>query len=237
MHHPPRLLPLGDAAWTLEFGDAIDPSIHAQVLGFSARLRLEKTTPTTDDSPLKKVLGWVPTFRSVTVYFNPLVTDAKALGLVLLQLASNGETQQVVGKKHTIPICFDAAFAPDLTDVAAWAQCSEAEVVALLTGTEMAVYMLGFLPGFAYMGGLPERLHVPRLAQPRTAVPAQSLAIAAGMCAVYPWQSPGGWRLVGRTPLSLFNSQSTPVTALLAPGDRVQWQAISRSEFVAMEQA
>ena len=101
-------------------------------------------------------------------------------------------------------------------------------MIALLTATEFSVYMLGFLPGFPYLGGLPAVLEMPRLATPRSRVPAGSVAIAGRMCAVYPWHSPGGWRLVGRTGARLFDATQAARPALLAPGDRVRWQAVAR---------
>ena len=96
--------------------------------------------------------------------------------------------------------------------------------------------MIGFMPGFPYMGGLPAELEMPRLSSPRQAVPARSLAVAGPMCAVYPWESPGGWHLLGRTPVPMF-SAADPAPSLLASGDRVQWQAIDRPSFLAMEAA
>ena len=111
------------------------------------------------------------------------------------------------------------------------------QVIEVLCGATFQVYMIGFMPGFPYMGGLPAALEMPRLSSPRKAVPARSLAIAGAMCAVYPWESPGGWRLLGRTPLPFFSAQERAAPALLAAGDRVRWQAITRAEFDVLEAA
>ena len=133
-------------------------------------------------------------------------------------------------------MCFDAEFAPDLDELAKARDLSHEQVVALMTGTAFRVYMLGFQPGFPYMGGLPAALERPRRATPRTDVPERSVAVAGRMCAVYPWRSPGGWHLIGRTPLALFNAaRSDP--AWLHPGDEVHWVAIGRARFDELERA
>ena len=217
----PRLLPLGDAAFTVEFGDTIAPDIHGRVLGFAGALAaLAERHP--------GIVEWVPTFRSVTVHFDPERVDGGLLGAELLALAGEGRCATVGGRLWTLPVCFDADFAPDLADVARACGMAREAVVDVLTATEFTVYMLGFLPGFPYLGGLPAALELPRLATPRLRVPAGSVAIAGRMCAVYPWDSPGGWRLVGRTGTRLFDPANAARPALLAPGDRVRWQAVGR---------
>ena len=110
-------------------------------------------------------------------------------------------------------------------------------VIALMTEATFQVYMIGFMPGYPYMGGLPAALEMPRLASPRKAVPARSLAVAGSMCAVYPWESPGGWRLLGRTPIPMFSAQEVDAPSLLASGDRVRWQSIDRAAYAEMENA
>lgn len=129
-----------------------------------------------------------------------------------------------------IPVLYGGAGGPDLADVAAHAGLGEREAAALHASTRYHVYMLGFLPGFAYLGDCPQRLHLPRLAQPRTRVPPGSLAIAEEMTAVYPSPSPGGWRLIGQTPVRFFDATATP-PSLFAPGDAVQFEAVSPAEF------
>ena len=211
----PRLLALGDAAFTVEFGDGIAPETHARVLGFAAAL-----DTLVADGRLPGVIERVPTFRSVTVHFDPDRADSGVPG--------EGRRAATSGRLWTLPVCFDDDLAPDLADVAARAGLTREAVIALLTATEFSVYMLGFLPGFPYLGGLPAVLEMPRLATPRSRVPAGSVAIAGRMCAVYPWHSPGGWRLVGRTGARLFDTTQAARPALLAPGDRVRWQAVAR---------
>lgn len=223
---PPRLLALGDSAWTLEFGHAIDPQIHARVMGLSQRLAQERTSA----HGLPGVTDVVPTFRSLTVHFCPWTTDADALGRRLLELAAEDRRVEVQGRRWRLPVCFDDAFAPDLPRVAEVSGLDPLAVIERLLTATCRVYLIGFQPGFPYMGGLPPELAVPRLASPRHKVPAQSVAIAGAMCAVYPWESPGGWNLLGRTPVVLFDPRQDAQPAMLAAGDEVRWVAVDRAE-------
>jgi KipI family sensor histidine kinase inhibitor len=228
----PRLLPLGDAAWTVEFGKRIDPALHGQVLGLLEaveRLRQEET--------FTGIVDLVPTFRSLTVCYDPRRCDGERLGQALLVLAQTTEAVRRDGRHWRLPVCFDDDFAPDLKDLAQTKGLSREAVIERLLDTAFRVYMIGFMPGFPYMGGLPEALEMPRLSSPRKSVPARSLAVAGAMCAVYPWESPGGWRLLGRTPIPLFSARDEVSPSLLASGDRVSWRAIERDEFTALEAA
>lgn len=227
----PRLLPVGDAAWTVEFGNAVDPAIHGRVLGFCSLL-----DTLAGDDRLAGVVEWVPAFRSVTVHFDPLAADALAVRAVLADLAGKGGSLSAAGCRWHIPVCFDADCAPDLTAVAAEKGLAPEAVVRLLTDSVLTVYMLGFLPGFPYLGGVPAALDMPRLATPRKVVPARSIAVAGRMCAAYPWESPGGWRLLGRTPIRLFDPANGRRPALLSPGDEVVWEPVDRATYDRLEQ-
>jgi inhibitor of KinA len=227
-----RLLPLGDAAWTVEFGETIDPALHARVLGLAAALESQRAEGGADYSAMVDV---VPTFRSLTVHYNPLAVDGERLGEALLHLAERAGSASSAGRNWRIPVCFDDEFAPDLNDLAQTKGMSREAVISLMCESTFQVYMIGFMPGFPYMGGLPAVLEMPRLASPRKAVPARSLAVAGAMCAVYPWESPGGWRLLGRTPVPMFSASESDSPSLLASGDRVRWQAVDRSLFLQME--
>jgi len=222
----PRLLSLGDAAWTLEFGATVAPALTERVLGLCDALDALHAS-----GELDGVVEWVPTFRSVTVHFDPLRADAVPLGRRLLDLARSSGSRGARGRRWRLPVCFALDCAPDLAGVAAARGMTTDAVVDLLTRAEFPVAMLGFLPGFPYLGGLPEALEMPRLASPRKRVPARSVAIAGRMCAAYPWESPGGWHLVGRTPVRLFDAANAERPALLAPGDVVRWRAIDRAEY------
>jgi KipI family sensor histidine kinase inhibitor len=132
-------------------------------------------------------------------------------------------------------VVFGDEFGPDLAQVADTTRHTQAEVIDALCATELRVFLIGFLPGFPYLGELPEWLRLPRRSTPRTAVPANSLAIAGAQAAVYPWQSPGGWHLLGRTPVRLFDLGDAARPALLAPGDTVSFTPLSRDEFLRLE--
>jgi KipI family sensor histidine kinase inhibitor len=227
-----RLLALGDTAWTVEFGDRIDPALHGRVLGL-----LDAVEKARGEDAFAGIADLVPTFRSLTVCYDPFVCDGERLGRALSSLAETAGAASRAGRNWRIPICFDDEFAPDLADLAQAKGLTREAVIDLLTRTRFQVYMIGFMPGFPYMGGLPAALEMPRLTSPRAAVPARSLAIAGAMCAVYPWESPGGWRLIGRTPIPLFSAEDAASPALLASGDRVGWRAVAREEFTQLETA
>lgn len=223
----PRLLALGDAAWTLEFGSDISTSTNARVTDLADRVaQLRQTEPL-----FAAVTDVVPTFRSLTVHFDPLVMDADSLGERLLALGQQGGQRVNEGHHWRLPVCFEPSFAPDLPRLAEAKGLTEAEVIKKLQDAVFRVYVIGFQPGFPYMGGLPAELSMPRLASPRQRVPAHSLAVAGEMCAVYPWDSPGGWNLLGRTPVPLFDLRCAEHPAVLAVGDQVRWQAVPLDEY------
>lgn len=218
----PRILALGDGALTLEFGDRIDPALNAKVI--AARDALAALS-------LVGISDVVPTWRSLTVHFDPLCLDRETLSRCLLDAAQAPTRDSTLATHWLIPVVFGGDFGPDLAAVAQATGRSEASVIETLCDTELRVFLIGFLPGFPYLGELPDWLRLPRLKSPRAAVPANSLAIAGAQAAIYPWQSPGGWHLIGRTPLRLFNVDNTTRPALLAPGDAVRFTPIDHRKF------
>ncbi|MBV2263028.1 MAG: 5-oxoprolinase subunit PxpB [Thauera sp.] len=225
-----RILDAGDAALTIEFGSIIDPALLAEVDALDAAvLRLKQA------GGLPGVIETMPTFRSLTVFFDPLVTDRDAVLAALRPLIAAAEHGGAGHGRHwRLPVCYEGEAAPDLAEVAATIGIGEDEVVALHSGTEYLVYMIGFLPGFPFMGDLPERLRLPRRAQPRVRVPAGSVAIATGLTAIYPWESPGGWHLLGRCPVPLFDARRAS-PSLLGAGDRVRFVPVSTEECHAID--
>ncbi len=219
-----KLLDLGDGALTLEFGEQIDPDANARVMAARDALQALK---------LDGISDMVPTWRSLTVHFDPLRLPHEQLRQALSQAAEQ-ESALATRRSATptaVPVCFGGDFGPDLAEVAAATGRSEAELIAALCAVELQVALIGFLPGFPYLGGLPDWLDLPRRATPRTAVPANSFAIAGGQAAIYPWQSPGGWHLLGRTPLRLFDPANAQRPARFAPGDVLRIEAIAADEF------
>jgi KipI family sensor histidine kinase inhibitor len=218
----PRLLDLGDGALTLEFGDRIDTDLNARVI--AARDALAAMH-------LDGISDLVPTWRSLTVHFDPLRLDRAALSARLLDAARVAPQESALATRWLIPVCFGGESGPDLAQVAQATGRSETEVVDAVCATELRVFLIGFLPGFPYLGELPPWLHLPRRTTPRTAVAANSLAIAGAQAAIYPWQSPGGWHLLGQTPVRLFDVGNVARPALLAPGDSVRFRAVDHDEF------
>lgn len=167
------------------------------------------------------VLGLIPGMNNLTLTFDPLHTDGQALEQAVRTLWARPLRRQQVGRLVEIPVRYDG---PDLGDVAGHCGLSTAEVVQRHTQAEYVVFFIGFQPGFAYLGGLDASLHTPRRSEPRVAVPAGSVGIGGAQTGIYPLATPGGWQLIGRTALPLFDPQAEPPT-LLAPGDRVRFVA------------
>lgn len=221
----PRLFPLGDVGFTIEFGGDLDPSVHDRVTGFAARVRRQR---------LPGLIEIVPTYRAVAVYLDPRLADWRTLSERLLLLATKPHRGRArPGRLVTIPVCYGGRYGPDLSAVARRAKLAEAEAVALHAGVVYRVYMLGFTPGFPYMGTVPEPIAAPRLSTPRASVPAGSVGIAGRQTGVYPQSTPGGWRIIGRTPLKLYDpARADPF--LLRAGDEVRFAAIDEQEFARL---
>jgi KipI family sensor histidine kinase inhibitor len=224
-----RILPLGDAALTVEFGRVIEAATQARVTALAAAIDAARQA---GDPLLSVIVDVVPTFRSLTLH---LARPGGEPGLAdrLARMAAAVDGVETAGRHWRLPASFDPTFAPDLDDLAVRAGLDRAAAVALLLGARFEVGMIGFMPGFPYMTGVPARLSAPRLSSPRTAVPARSIAVTGEMCAVYPWQSPGGWRLVGSTPVDLFDPTDRE-PSLLAAGDTVEWAAVSADAYRAI---
>jgi KipI family sensor histidine kinase inhibitor len=219
------LFPLGDAAATLRFGAGMDAATNARAHSFCAALA-EAAPP--------GLREWAPAFASVTLWYDPDALDFAGLENFCRRLAA-APRAPASRAPHALPVCVEGeGFAPDLAEVARASGLTAQAWLARFCAATFDVRMLGFLPGFAYLGGLPRELDAPRLATPRKNVPERSVAVADGMCAAYPFASPGGWRLIGRTPVRLFDAAAAR-PALLAPGDRLRWRRIGLEEFSALE--
>lgn len=223
-----RFLCAGDTALVVEFGERIDRALSDRVLRLAARLRATQ---------LPGVVETVPTYRSLMVHYDPLRTDRESLERGLVALLEDDTTgADTGGRLWRVPACYEGAHAPDLEDVALRTGLCVAEVVRLHTETLFHVYMIGFVPGYPYMGDLPEALVLPRRADPRIRVPAGSIAIASTMTAIYPLESPGGWHLIGSTPVRIFDPLR-PRPALFCPGDKLRFEPVDGARFEQIRQA
>jgi KipI family sensor histidine kinase inhibitor len=171
------------------------------------------------------ILNLHPAYASVLVDFDPRLRGRAELEALLRELAAAGGGADAAQRTVEIPVRYGGEYGPDLEDVARHTGLSAGRVVELHASAEYRVHFLGFSPGFPYLGGLPAQLSTPRLAAPRTLVPGGSVAIGGSQAGIYPMDSPGGWRIIGRTPLRLFDAQGSP-PALLAMGDRVRFTPI-----------
>jgi inhibitor of KinA len=220
----PRIVQAGDSVLIVELEERIDPAVNATAIAIADAVQTRQLTG---------VLDVVPTYRSVAVYFDPLRTDYDALHALLERQPEETAPDTAAGRAPLrIPVCYGGDLGPDLEAVAAFAALSADEVVRLHSASTYRVFMLGFVPGFAYMGIVDERIAAPRHATPRLRVPVGSVGIAGVQTGIYPAETPGGWHIVGRTAVKPFDAtRAEPF--LLTAGDLVQFYAIDRAEFDA----
>jgi inhibitor of KinA len=223
-----RVVEAGDSALVVEFEERIDPAVNARVVALADRLRVE---------PVAGVRDVVPAFRSVAVYFDPLRTSYDAL---VARLEREAAAPDLPARPRLdvirVPVCYGGEFGPDLADVARFAGMTESAVVDVHTGSTYSVFMLGFAPGMAYLGVVDGRIAAPRRETPRVRVPRGSVGIAGEQTGIYPAETPGGWQIVGRTPLRPFDL-TRPAQFLMKAGDLVSFFAIDRVEFDRLERA
>ncbi len=225
-----RFLDCGDTAFSVEFGSTIAPEINARVMALHGAIATERAA-----GRLTGVVETVPSMRALLVIYDPMATTRATLQPAVEALLAGGQAAEVRSRRLTLPCCYDdAEFALDLADVAERTGLSPEEVIRLHLASEFRVYVVGFMPGLPYLVGLAKPLHLPRRASPRVRVPAQSVAIATEMTVVYPFESPGGWHLIGRTPVSMFDARRGAEATTLAPGDTVRFRRISRAEYDAL---
>jgi KipI family sensor histidine kinase inhibitor len=214
-----RAVEASDRSLLLVFGDEISLAAHREVLRLTPGLRAQAG-----------VTNVHPAYASILIDFDPLETTHGELERAARKLDSPAATPGTEPRMVEIPVSYGAEYGPDLEDVAALNGLSAAEVIAAHSGAEYLVYFLGFAPGFPYLGGMPESIAAPRLETPRPRVPAGSVAIGGRQTGVYPVASPGGWRIIGRTPLRLFEPQKDP-PVLLRMGDHVKFVPMAKGTF------
>jgi KipI family sensor histidine kinase inhibitor len=220
-----RLLPAGDAALTVEFGDSIDPAINARVLALDSALR---------DRPW--LIETVPTYRSLLIYYDAAKVDFADLSADLLRLAAAPAASQDGGRTWTIPVAYGGEHGIDLEATAATHGITPEELVRRHSAPVYQVYMMGFLPGFAYLGGLDPTIATPRRVSPRLKTPPGTISIGGVQALVASIEAPSGWHLLGRTPVRNFMPGRDPVF-LVQPGDRVRFRPIEERLFRELDEA
>jgi KipI family sensor histidine kinase inhibitor len=222
----PRLLPCGDAALVVQFGEEIDPALNARVLALDARVA----------QGIPGVIETVPTYRSLLVHYDPTATDYRTLGEALLGLSANLPETPTEGRLWRIPVVYGGEFGIDLESVAAHHGITTDELIRRHSAPIYRVYMMGFLPGFAYLGGLDPSIAISRRESPRLKTPAGTISIGGIQALVASLEAPSGWHLLGRTPVRNFMAHRDPVFILDA-GDRVKFEPIPASEWPRLDAA
>jgi len=225
--HAAAFLPVGDGALTVQFGEEVDPAASQRVLALAHSL---------DALSVEGVLEYVPTYRSLLVSYDPARVRGAALERVLAQRIAMIEANSQTGAQDTqasrlwyVPVVYGGAVGVDLDEIAQYKGLTSDELIALHSGVEYSVYMIGFAPGFAYLGGLPESLHMPRLAMPRQSIPAGAIGIGGQQGSINSVAGPSGWRFVGWTPWRTFDPARTE-PFLFAAGDRLRFVPVSPLE-------
>jgi inhibitor of KinA len=222
----PRYLVAGDSALVVEFGDTIDPAINRRVRALFLAI---------ESAQVPGVRDLVPTYRSLLVSYDPRQTTFEPLQATLAQLEGDLAAAAIPPPRVVeIPTTYGGVFGPDIGFVAEHNRLTEADVVSIHAGSDYLVYMMGFSPGFTYLGGMSERIAAPRLKTPRTAIPAGSVGIAQQQTGIYPVESPGGWQLIGRTPVSLFDPARVPPVVVEA-GDYIRFVPVSADDYATIE--
>ena len=218
-----RFIKSGDSALLCRLADIIDPDISRKV---------NKLHKALSQKNLPFVIESVPSYNGLMIYYNPLGIAGTDLESIVSDIFDELENSnpEYHARKVKLPVCYDEEFAPDIRVVCEHSGLDIAEIVNLHSSAEYLVYMIGFTPGFPYLGGLDERLHTPRRDEPRTHVDAGSVGIAGSQTGIYPLSSPGGWQIIGMTPVKLYNPESSD-PFLLRPGDLISFEPVSSAGY------
>lgn len=219
----PTISPVGDRAISIDFGQVIDPKINRHIRQTIERIK---------ELQLEGIIELVPTYCALLVEYDAMLYSYSYICNIIEPTLEEGmtDTTNELVTVVEVPTVYGGDFGPDLSFVASHNHLSEDEVVSIHSGTDYLVYMLGFIPGFTYLGGMDPRIATPRLSSPRTLIPAGSVGIAGEQTGTYPSDSPGGWQIIGRTPVTMYD-MSKAQAALLNAGDYVRYVPIDESEF------
>ena len=222
-----KIRPAGDASLLIEFGQEISPEINAKI---TATVQLMK------EQHIEGVVDIIPAFCSLLINYDPRVLSYDELSKRMKRLLNieikAGETGRRV---FEIPVCYGGQYGPDLANIAEHAGLTEEEVIEIHSSRDYLIYMLGFLPGFCYLGGLDERIHTPRLANPRLKINAGSVGIGGSQTGIYPLDSPGGWQLMGMTPVKTYDPDRE-VPILLSAGDFIRFIPVDEEEYLRIKE-
>ena len=219
----PTISPVGDRAISIDFGQVIDPTINRHIRQTIERIK---------ELQLEGIIELVPTYCALLVEYDAMLYSYSEICNIIKPTLEEGmaNTTNELVTVVEVPTVYGGEFGPDLSFVASHNHLSEDEVISIHSGTDYLVYMLGFIPGFTYLGGMDPRIATPRLSSPRTLIPAGSVGIAGEQTGTYPSDSPGGWQIIGRTPVTMYD-MSKAQAALLKAGDYVRYVPIDESEF------
>ncbi len=221
------ILPYGDRALLINLEQVINHSIHDQVMMLTQNIEMTE---------LHGVTFTIPAYCSITVGYDPALTDFQTLHRQLQDIEATGLGHQLNPRELKIPVCYDDCFALDLEEISNQTGLTNQAIIDIHSSHPFRVYMLGFLPGFVYLGRLPEELLCTRKKTPRLRVPALSVGLAGYQSGIYPCEAPGGWQIIGRTPIPIFSGLEDSPTLFL-PGDQVNFHAIDKATFYDLEES
>ena len=233
-----EIKPLGEAGVIVKFGNEISPDIHRKIKALSDYL---------EQHPFVGMVEYVISYTSLAIYYNPFIVKKSfimykgqsAFQIVATYIKDCVQKMQKVDENNAkvveIPVCYGGEYGPDIEFVAKHNNLSVEEVIKLHTAPQYLVYMIGFCPGFPYLGGMDKRIATPRREVPRIEIPARSIGIAGEQTGGYPISTPGGWQIIGRTPIEMFNPKDEQNPSLLHSGDLVKFYAISEKEYLALK--
>lgn len=223
MYEAPRFLGSGDSCLFVEFSESVD---------MAANMKLQALRRALEKKNVTGVREYVATYRSLSIQFNPLVTSRQRIEAAVVDTLGKLEMGEHAARRVVVlPVAYGGEFGPDMESVSSHTGLDEDEIVRRHTGTDCYCYMLGFAPGFTYLGGMDETLSTPRLKTPRLQTPPGSIGIAGKQTGAYSIPSPGGWQIIGRTPLKLFNPQDAQNPTLVDAGDWVRFRSITTGEY------